>query len=82
MNLILFNPNDLTGDGHVCITDPRRLAHLHEVHRSVPGDLLTVGVQGSAMGKAMLKELTAERAYFQLETLDEPPPPPLPSIWY
>ncbi|MBL1270785.1 MAG: 16S rRNA (uracil(1498)-N(3))-methyltransferase [Halomonas sp.] len=78
MNLILLDPNDLTDDGHACITDPRRLAHLHDVHRSVPGDLLTVGVQGGAMGKAMLKELTTERAYFQLENLDEPPPPPLP----
>lgn len=78
MNLILLDPNDLTDDGHVCITDPRRLTHLLNVHSSAPGDLLTVGVQGGSMGKAMLKELTAERAYFQLETLDEPPPPPLP----
>lgn len=78
MNLILLDPNDLTDDGHVCITDPRRLTHLRDVHRSTPGDLLTVGVQGGNMGKAMLKELTAERAYFKLETLEEPPPPPLP----
>lgn len=78
MNLILLDPNDLTADGHVCITDPRRLTHLRGVHRSAPGDLLTVGVQGGTMGKALLKELTAERAYFQLDTLEEPPPPPLP----
>lgn len=78
MNLILLDPNDLTDDGYVCITDPRRLTHLRDVHRSTPGDLLTVGVQGGNMGKAMLKELTAERAYFKLETLEEPPPPPLP----
>ena len=78
MNLILLNPNDLTDDGHVCITDPRRLTHLRDVHRSSPGDLLTVGVQGGNMGKALLKELTAERAYFQVESLNEPPPAPLP----
>ncbi|RBI66989.1 16S rRNA (uracil(1498)-N(3))-methyltransferase [Vreelandella sulfidaeris] len=78
MNLILLDPNDLTDDGYVCITDPRRLTHLRDVHRSTPGDLLTVGVQGGNMGKALLKELTAERAYFKLETLEEPPPPPLP----
>lgn len=78
MNLILLDPNDLTDDGHVCITDPRRLTHLRDVHRSAPGDLLTVGVQGGAMGKALLKELNAERAYFQLEALNEAPPPPLP----
>ncbi|MFB9869082.1 16S rRNA (uracil(1498)-N(3))-methyltransferase [Vreelandella sulfidaeris] len=78
MNLILLDPNDLTDDGHICITDPRRLTHLRDVHRSAPGDLLTVGVTNGAMGKAMLKDITSERAYFKLESLDEAPPPPLP----
>ncbi|MGP9535234.1 MULTISPECIES: 16S rRNA (uracil(1498)-N(3))-methyltransferase [unclassified Halomonas] len=78
MNLILLDPHDLTNDGHVCITDPRRLIHLRDVHRSAPGDLMTVGVQGGAMGKALLTELTAEHATFKLENLDEPPPPSLP----
>tara|TARA_R110002012_G_scaffold8366_7_gene38637 strand:- start:4879 stop:5592 length:714 start_codon:yes stop_codon:yes gene_type:complete len=78
MNLILLDPNDLTDDGHICITDPRRLTHLRDVHRSAPGDLLTVGVTDGAMGKAMLKDITSERAYFKLESLDEAPPPPLP----
>ena len=78
MNLILLDPNDLTDDGCVRITEPRRLAHLRDVHRSTPGDLLTVGVQGGEMGKALLIDLTSEYANFKLETLNEPPPPPLP----
>lgn len=78
MNLILLNPDDLTDSGNVCITDQRRLTHLRDVHRSTPGDLLTVGIQGGAMGKALLTELTAERAQFKLETLNESPPPALP----
>lgn len=78
MNLILLDPNDFINPRQVCITDPRRLMHLRDVHRSVPGDLLTVGVLGGAMGKARLTELTAQHAYFTLETLEEPPPPPLP----
>lgn len=78
MNLILLNPSDLNDDGHVSITDPRRLTHLREVHRSSPGDQLIVGIEGGNMGKALLKELTTERAYFQLESLNEAPPPPLP----
>lgn len=78
MNLILLDPNDLTNDGCALITDPRRLMHLRDVHRALPGDLLTVGVQGGEMGKARLTELTTQHARFSLETLNEPPPPPLP----
>lgn len=78
MNLILLDPADLTNEGHVCITDPRRLTHLRDVHRAAPGDLLTVGLQGGNMGKALLKELTPEHAHFILEKLDEPAPPSLP----
>lgn len=78
MNLILLDPTDLTDDGHLRITDPRRLTHLRDVHRCSPGDLMTVGMQGGAMGKALLTELSAEYAYFKLHTLQEPPPPPLP----
>ncbi|HAA45911.1 MAG: hypothetical protein XD36_1208 [Halomonas sp. 54_146] len=78
MNLILLNPDDLTDSGNVFITDPRRLTHLRDIHRATPGDLLTVGIQGGAMGKALLTELTAERAQFKLEPLNEPPPPALP----
>lgn len=78
MNLILLDPADLTSEGHVCITDPRRLTHLNDVHRAAPGDLLTVGLQGGNMGKALLRELTKEHAHFILEKLDESAPPPLP----
>ncbi|MCL5424745.1 MAG: 16S rRNA (uracil(1498)-N(3))-methyltransferase, partial [Gammaproteobacteria bacterium] len=60
MNLILLDPNDLTNDGCALITDPRRLMHLRDVHRALPGDLLTVGVQGGEMGKARLTELTTQ----------------------
>ncbi|TVP47215.1 MAG: 16S rRNA (uracil(1498)-N(3))-methyltransferase [Halomonas sp.] len=78
MNLILLDPNDLFDEHHVFISDPRRLAHLRDVHRSTAGDILTVGIQGGAMGKARLTELSDKHAHFTLEVLDEPPPPPLP----
>ncbi len=78
MNLILLHPGELDQQGQARISDPRRLAHLREVHRATPGDRLTVGVQGGQMGKAQLIELTRELAIFALEPLTEAPPPALP----
>ncbi|PRY63581.1 RsmE family RNA methyltransferase [Vreelandella songnenensis] len=78
MNLILLHPGELDQQGQARISDPRRLAHLREVHRATPGDRLTVGVQGGKMGKAQLIELTRELAIFALEPLTEAPPPALP----
>ncbi|MBZ5488006.1 16S rRNA (uracil(1498)-N(3))-methyltransferase [Halomonas aquamarina] len=78
MNLILLHPGELDQQGQARISDPRRLAHLREVHRATPGDRLTVGVQGGQMGKAQLTELTHELAVFTLDPLTQAPPPALP----
>lgn len=78
MNLILLNPGDLDQQGYARISDPRRLAHLRDIHRAAPGDRLTVGVQGGLMGKASLVELTPHQAVFALESLNDIPPTALP----
>ncbi|RUR50763.1 16S rRNA (uracil(1498)-N(3))-methyltransferase [Vreelandella populi] len=78
MNLILLHPGDLDQQGYARIRDPRRLAHLRDIHRATPGDRLTVGVQGGLMGKAALIELTPDQAVFALEPLADIPPPALP----
>ncbi|GAB2713117.1 16S rRNA (uracil(1498)-N(3))-methyltransferase [Halomonas garicola] len=78
MNLILLSPDDITADGGATIRDPRRLRHLREVHRAAPGQRLTVGVAGGAMGTAELTALDADRATFALAPLEEAPPPALP----
>ncbi|GAB2791312.1 16S rRNA (uracil(1498)-N(3))-methyltransferase [Halomonas shantousis] len=77
MNLILLSPDDLLDTHHARIHDPRRLRHLRDVHRAAPGDELTLGLVGGAMGRGRLLSLEASHAEFEV-TLDQPPPPPLP----
>ncbi|WP_106477462.1 16S rRNA (uracil(1498)-N(3))-methyltransferase [Phytohalomonas tamaricis] len=77
MNLILLSEQDLTDAHHASITDPRRLRHLHEVHRAALGDAFTVGLEGGNMGRGQLTRLDADRADFELQ-LDLPPPAALP----
>ncbi|XKH59433.1 16S rRNA (uracil(1498)-N(3))-methyltransferase [Halomonas sediminis] len=78
MNLILIDPNELASPTSARITDPRRLRHLHEVHRAQEGDRLSVGIRGGKMGKAILSKLDEHQACFALESLDEPAPVALP----
>ncbi|GAA3894671.1 16S rRNA (uracil(1498)-N(3))-methyltransferase [Halomonas cibimaris] len=78
MNLILLSPEDITADGNATIRDPRRLRHLREVHRAAPGQHLTVGVAGGAMGRAELTALNDQQATFHCAPLTQTPPPALP----
>ena len=77
MNLILLDPADLTDDHHAWVRDPRRLRHLREVHRARPGDELTLGVRGGAIGRGQLVSLDDDGARFALDALDQAPPPAL-----
>ena len=78
MNLILLNPEEIQHEQFACVRDPRRLRHLHEVHRARPGDTLALGVMGDGIGRGKLVQLSDSAAEFQLEELTTPPPPPLP----
>lgn len=78
MNLILLNPEEILHEQFACVRDPRRLRHLHEVHRARPGDTLTLGVMGNGIRRGKLIRLSDSAAEFQLEELTTPPPPPLP----
>ncbi|MCM2130170.1 16S rRNA (uracil(1498)-N(3))-methyltransferase [Larsenimonas rhizosphaerae] len=77
MNLLLLPAESLDGQ-RLRVTDTRRLAHLRDVHRLVPGQSLTVGVENGLMGRARLVSLTPELADFELEHLTQKAPPPLP----
>ncbi|MGM0694761.1 MAG: 16S rRNA (uracil(1498)-N(3))-methyltransferase [Pseudomonadota bacterium] len=78
MNLILLSPDDIENDRLARVRDPRRLAHLREVHRARPGDLLTLGIEEGCLGRGELLALDDDEALFDITTLDQAPPPALP----
>lgn len=78
MNLILLSPEDVEDHRLARVRDPRRLAHLREVHRARPGDTLTLGIAGGALGRGELLTLDEHEATFDVADLDQPPPPALP----
>ena len=76
MNLLLLEDADFTGPGRVQLGG-RRFQHVQAVHRAGPGDELTVGLLGGAMGRARVLRL--DEGGLELDvTLDLPPPPKLP----
>jgi RsmE family RNA methyltransferase len=78
MNLILLSPDDLEAEGFARVRDPRRLAHLHQVHRARRGDRLTLGIEGGRIGRGELLSLDDQEARFAIEHLEQLPPPALP----
>jgi len=78
MNLILLSPDDIEDGRLARVRDPRRLAHLREVHRASPGDLLTLGIEGGKIGRGELLALGDDEALFNVAGLDQAPPPALP----
>ena len=78
MNLILLSPEDIENHRLARVRDPRRLAHLREVHRARPGDILTLGIAGGTLGRGELLSLDDHEATFDVSALDQPPPPAMP----
>ncbi|WP_280553187.1 16S rRNA (uracil(1498)-N(3))-methyltransferase [Halomonas sp. 25-S5] len=78
MNLILLSPDDIENDRLARVRDPRRLAHLREVHGASPGDVLTLGIEGGRLGRGELLALDDDEALFDVAALDQAPPPALP----
>ncbi|MES2919247.1 MAG: 16S rRNA (uracil(1498)-N(3))-methyltransferase [Pseudomonadota bacterium] len=77
MNLLLLTPEDCVAPGRARLQDGRRLQHVREVHRAVPGDRLRVGLVGGLMGEAVVSVL--DRELLELEfVLDQTPPAKLP----
>ena len=77
MNLILLEAADFTVADEVVLRDPRRLAHLCDVHQAAAGDRMRVGLLGGLMGTAHIVALDASQAVLRV-TLDQPPPAKLP----
>lgn len=88
MNLILVAPSDILSPNvtlpharpsslEVCVTDQRRLCHLHDVHRAQVGDSFNMGILNGDMGRGTLIAFDKTEARFEL-ILDTPAPPALP----
>jgi RsmE family RNA methyltransferase len=76
MNLILLDDRDFIESDRVRL-DGRRLRHIREVHRAVPGDELHVGAIGGKLGRALVERCDNETLEMRV-TLDAEPPAPLP----
>lgn len=78
MNLIMLAPEDVAEAGIARVTDPRRLLHLRQVHRACVGDAMTLGIENGSLGRGKLLSLSEHEACFDISSLDQPPPAPLP----
>ncbi|RKR06611.1 RsmE family RNA methyltransferase [Kushneria sinocarnis] len=78
MNLLLLRAEERLSSNIARVTDPRRLRHLHEVHRARRGDTLTVGIEEGGIGRATITGLTGHAVELALDELECAPPPPLP----
>jgi RsmE family RNA methyltransferase len=76
MNLVILREEDFLDAGRARLSG-RRLRHVTEVHRAAPGDELTVGLLGGAMGRGRVTRLDAEALELEV-ALDRQPPPKLP----
>ena len=76
MNLLLLEPGELAPDGQARLAG-RRARHACEVLRCRPGDRLTVGLLGGAMGQAEVLAASADELLLRA-ALNRPPPPPSP----
>ncbi|OHV12727.1 16S rRNA (uracil(1498)-N(3))-methyltransferase [Kushneria phosphatilytica] len=78
MNLLLLKPEEQYSPNTARVTDPRRLRHLHDVHRARQGDTLMVGVEEGGIGRAIITELSSDAVELTFDALDQTPPAALP----
>lgn len=79
MNLVLLSPADLVsreGERARAVLRDRRLDHLRQVHRAVPGRELRVGLLGGRQGRGVVATIDEQSATLDV-VLDQPPPPKL-----
>ena len=76
MNLILLEERDFTEPNRVRL-DGRRLRHIRDVHRAMPGDELRVGAIGGKIGRGRVERYNNDALEMSV-ILDAEPPAPLP----
>src|SRR5690349_20086788 len=76
MNLILLEDQDFIAPDRVRLYG-RRLRHIRDIHRAVPGDNLRVGAIGGKLGSGRVERFDEEALEMEVR-LDTEPPAPLP----
>jgi 16S rRNA (uracil1498-N3)-methyltransferase len=81
MNTLLLTAEELARatDGVVRLADERRVAHVRDVHRSVAGESLRVGVLGGGLGTATVLRVDGDGLELRV-AIDRDPPPPVPLV--
>ncbi len=77
MNRILFQADDVAGDGRVVLRDGRA-GHIRDVLRSVPGDRIRVGILNGPRGEGEVVSL--DDAAVELACCFECEPPGMPAL--
>ncbi|MDA8241633.1 MAG: 16S rRNA (uracil(1498)-N(3))-methyltransferase [Nitrospiraceae bacterium] len=77
MNLILLFEGDFLEARRRVRLEGRRLRHLQEVHRAIPGDELCVGEAGGLIGSGRIISLDQSAAEMEVH-FERTPPTPLP----
>ncbi len=76
MNLLLLNPEEVSGACAEVVVRGRRADHLVEVVRVEPGTVIEVGILGGKLGTGRVTGVDGEGIRLEL-TLDRDPPPRL-----
>jgi len=74
VNLILLDDSDFAAPNRVRLAG-RRAAHVRQVHRARPGDVLRVGRIGGLLGSGRILALDDEAVELEVELSIEPPAP-------
>ena len=74
MNLLLLEPADLL-DAATARVSGRRLRHLLEILKAIPGEALRAGVLGGHVGRAELLSIDSRQALLRVVLTESPPPP-------
>ncbi|HSX50359.1 MAG TPA: 16S rRNA (uracil(1498)-N(3))-methyltransferase [Cellvibrio sp.] len=77
MNIILLSPDNLQTNNRACITNPRQIEHIKNVHGAIVGDQLKIGLVNDKLGSGLITEIQNDAIYLDVE-LQQTSPPALP----
>lgn len=73
MNLVILYEEELAGNGKAVICDPRRVTHIQDVLRAMPGGQIKAGLLNGRIGEGIVVSSTPEKVEMQVEFSSEPP---------